>query len=216
VQWRPARLVLRRRAGVAGRLLLLVAVLLTLLVPAIAHADGTTFYVSLDGNDRNSGTSPSRPWRTPDRVSAQQYRPGDRILFEGGKTFKGGLRFDGGSRGTAEAPISIGSYGIGQEQVGGREVGIVADPLLASPGGGGTIGNPDLLGTLSAYQLQEGSPALDAGIDLAAELGVAVAPSDFFGSAVPQHGGYDIGASELQGQVSALNGSSPADATRAP
>jgi hypothetical protein len=100
----------------------------------------------------------------------------------------------------------------GQEQVGGREVGIVADPLLARPGGGGTIGNPDLLATLSAYQLQDGSPAVDAGIDLAAELGLSVAPRDFFGGLVPQQGGFDVGASELQRQDTALD---PASATAA-
>jgi hypothetical protein len=93
---------------------------------------------------------------------------------------------------------------------------ILVATLLASPGGGGTIGNPDLLGTLSAYQLREGSPAVDAGIDLAGELGLAVAPRDFFGGAVPQHGGYDVGASEHQGPESALDLAEPAGMMQAP
>jgi hypothetical protein len=89
----------------------------------------------------------------------------------------------------------------GQEQIGGREVGLVADPLLALPGGGGTIGAPDLLGSLAAYQLQDGSPAIDAGIDLGAELGIATGSRDFFGRAAPQQGGYDVGAAELGEQL---------------
>jgi len=51
---------------------------------------------------------------------------------------------------------------------------------------------------LSAYQPGDGSPAIDAGIDLAADLGISTGSRDFFGSPVPQHGGYDVGAVEIK------------------
>jgi hypothetical protein len=102
----------------------------------------------------------------------------------------------------------------GQEQVGGRDVGLAADPLLALPGGGGTIGAPGLLATLAAYQLQDGSPAIDAGIDLGAELGIATGSRDFFGRAVPQQGGYDVGAAELGEQPAGDDGVTLGEAGR--
>jgi hypothetical protein len=142
------------------------------------------------------------------------------LLFQGNVYYPSGdaFRIVWGSRALGDLAAWRGE--AGQEQVSGREVGIVADPLLAQPGGGGTIGNPDLLGTLSAYQLQDSSPAVDAGIDLAAELGVSVAPRDFFGSLVPQQSGFDVGASELQRGEAALDlsaaSSSPTAAASSP
>src|SRR5688500_6573423 len=49
----------------------------------------TTYYVSPTGNDSNAGTSSSKPWKTLQRVNAQNFSPGTSILFQGGKTFTG-------------------------------------------------------------------------------------------------------------------------------
>src|SRR5205807_1096958 len=46
----------------------------------------------------------------------------------------------------------------GQEMIGGAKAGFSLDPKLASAGNGGTFNNADLLGNLSAYKLQSGSP----------------------------------------------------------
>jgi hypothetical protein len=80
----------------------------------------TTYYVSTAGNDSNSGTSPSSPWRTITKVNAGHYQAGDRILFEGGQIFSGSLSFTASSwSATAAAahPVTIGSYGSGSATI---------------------------------------------------------------------------------------------------
>ena len=46
-----------------------------------------SYYVSPLGDDAADGRSPQTAWRTIDRVNGKNWNPGDRILFEGGKTF---------------------------------------------------------------------------------------------------------------------------------
>lgn len=84
-----------------------------------------------------------------------------------------------------------------QERVSGTVVAKNVNPLLTSPGGGGTIGNADLLETsLTAYKLQAGSPLIDAGLNLPALFGTSTGPRDFYGDSIPQNGAFDIGADE--------------------
>lgn len=73
-----------------------------------------TFYVGGNGDDRADGRSPSRPWRTLDRVSAQELRPGDRVLLEGGQEFSGQLLVGPDDAGDPGRPVEIGSYGAGR------------------------------------------------------------------------------------------------------
>ena len=84
----------------------------------------------------------------------------------------------------------------GHEEMGGTAVGLAADPRLADPGGGPTLGDADLLETLSAYQVQAGSPLIDAGRDLSTALGLAGELTDYYGGPVPQGAAWDIGAHE--------------------
>jgi Right handed beta helix region len=84
---------------------------------AASTARATDYYVSALGDDANAGTSPADAWLTVQRVNNGQYNPGDRILFEGGKTFGGNLYLDGSDAGTPDAPITIGSYGIGRATI---------------------------------------------------------------------------------------------------
>ena len=104
------------------------------------------------------------------------------------------VTWDGRSHGSLEAWRAA----SGQETVGGRSVGLAADPALAAPGRGGTIGDARRLGSLSAYRLRAGSAAIDAGTDLAAALGAPPASSDFYGAPV-RGGGRTIGAAEAPG-----------------
>jgi hypothetical protein len=84
-----------------------------------------------------------------------------------------------------------------QERVSGTIVAKNVNPLLTSPGGGGTIGNADLLETaLTAYKLQAGSPLIDAGLNLPSLFGTSVGSRDFYGDSIPQNGAFDIGADE--------------------
>src|SRR3954451_22737658 len=114
------------------RALVTLICLLTLLVAAPAWAD--TYYVSAAGDDGNAGTSHEYPWRTPARVSAADLAPGDRVLFEGGSTFRGGVHLDAADAGTAAAPVVIGSYGSGRATLAPTE-----QPGLYAEGMGGLV-----------------------------------------------------------------------------
>ncbi|MFC5532034.1 right-handed parallel beta-helix repeat-containing protein [Cohnella yongneupensis] len=83
------------------------------------------YYVSLNGEDRNSGKSPQEAWSTIDRVNEEKYNSGDRILFEGGKSFAGTVRIKDV---TAEEPVVICSFGDDRALIdGGAGSGIVVD-----------------------------------------------------------------------------------------
>jgi hypothetical protein len=80
------------------------------------------------GKDRNDGKSPERPWKTLDKVNAQTYGPGARILFRAGQAWKGQLHPKGS--GSREAPIVVGRYGEGARPLidgGGSEAAILLE-----------------------------------------------------------------------------------------
>ena len=88
----------------------------------------------------------------------------------------------------------------GNERRDATETGIVADPQLAGAGAGGTV-YPQAPGELTAYRLTPGSPAIDAGLDLASRFGVDKGPTDYWG-APSLSGSYgDIGANEYAGST---------------
>lgn len=64
------------------------------------------------GNDQNPGTTMIRPLRTLEKASALDLQPGDAILLAAGHTFPGSLILQN-VRGTAERPVTIGSYAWG-------------------------------------------------------------------------------------------------------
>jgi parallel beta-helix repeat protein len=73
---------------------------------------GTTFYVdSAAGNDSNNGTGEATAWRTVSKVSNATLAAGDRVLFKRGGVWAGPLTLS--KAGTADRPITIGSYGSG-------------------------------------------------------------------------------------------------------
>ncbi len=81
-----------------------------LLVPSRIYA--STFYVNANaGNDSNSGTSPSAPWKTLQKVNERRYKSGDRILLRAGCRWVGHLALS--SSGSEGAPILIDRYGEG-------------------------------------------------------------------------------------------------------
>ena len=79
----------------------------SLSLPALQARD--TFYVSASsGRDSNDGRSSQSPWQSLDKVNAAAVRPGDRILFKRGDTWRGQLRPQSGQAG---APITYAAYG---------------------------------------------------------------------------------------------------------
>lgn len=70
---------------------------------------------SITGDDSNSGTSPSRAWKTLDRLNKQEFKPGDKILFKSGTEYIGSFSPKG--NGTDEAPILVDKYGKGENPI---------------------------------------------------------------------------------------------------
>lgn len=85
--------------------------------------------------------------------------------------------------------------------------GYTVDPQLNNPGNAGTIG-VGKFSTLTNYQLQAGSPMIDAGFNLAGLWGYQVGKVDFNISNIPNGNGYDIGACEslLGGSAGIISG----------
>ncbi|MEV0994202.1 NosD domain-containing protein [Nonomuraea sp. NPDC050202] len=97
--------------------LLSVAVLASLLpaVPsaAAAHAGaGTTYYVdSRAGDDAADGTSAATAWKSLEKVTAAELKPGDTVAVKRGGSFTGPFTLE--ASGTAARPITIKAYGSG-------------------------------------------------------------------------------------------------------
>jgi hypothetical protein len=114
------------------------------------------------------------------------------------------VHFQGNNYWSSSGALQVAGYpsldawrtATGQERLGTTPVGWNLDPMLVSPGGGGTVGNPYLLNTLQAYRLQAGSPLIDAGLDLPALFGINPGPIDFYAVPIPQGGILDVGAAE--------------------
>ncbi|MEV5410437.1 hypothetical protein AB0K60_16550 [Thermopolyspora sp. NPDC052614] len=89
--------------------------------PQAAAAAGRTFYVdSAKGSDAAAGTSPATAWRSLDKANEVDLKPGDRLLFKRGGSWKGTLTIS--ARGTANRRITIGAYGTGpRPKISGRD-----------------------------------------------------------------------------------------------
>ena len=76
---------------------------------AVGQVDASKiYYVSNDGKDSASGSSPQEAWATVLRVNQETFSPGDAILFRAGDTFSpANLTFKWPSSGTPDQPIVI-------------------------------------------------------------------------------------------------------------
>jgi hypothetical protein len=84
----------------------------------------------------------------------------------------------------------------GQEKIGDTVVGRYVDPLLRKDEPG-LLTDPTKLASLTAYLLQAGSPAINAGLDLKERFGLDPGVRDFYGNKLPQNGKFDVGAHEF-------------------
>lgn len=79
---------------------------------SLENRASATFYVdSVYGNDNNSGTSASFPFKTLSKVSSKYYQKGDKILFKKGTSYTGTLTIKG--HGEEDSEIYVGTYGQG-------------------------------------------------------------------------------------------------------
>ena len=104
--------------------------------------------------------------------------------------------------GTMYTSLAAWRSASGLETFAGAPTGVQADPLLKNPGGEVALTDPALLVTLTGYEINVGSPALNAGIDLASK-GISGGSRDYFGNGLPT-GVFDIGAHE-RSSVDPLN-----------
>src|SRR4051812_23313919 len=72
----------------------------------------STYYVSSSGNDGKSGTSTGSAWRTISRVNKQTLKSGDKVLFQGGKSFSGALVVN-----SNEGGVTFSTYGSGRATI---------------------------------------------------------------------------------------------------
>ncbi len=79
-----------------------------------ALSSGRTFYIDNEtGNDDNIGTIRGKAWASLEKVNAQIFQPGDRILFKAGTVYTGQLKPQGS--GAEGKPIIVDMYGVGNK-----------------------------------------------------------------------------------------------------
>lgn len=94
--------------------------------------------------------------------------------------------------GTQYGSLASFRTGSGKESLSGLPTGISGNGLIPTAGTETNLTDPELLSTLSAHKIPQGSPLVDAGVDLALSPGSV----DFYSNPVPQGMGYDIGFHE--------------------
>jgi len=86
------------------------------------------YYISIDGDDENSGTSLKKPWETIQKLNEIDLSPGTKVLFEGGKIYRGIIQLTSEDKGTYNKRTSISSYGKGRATIdGGKNSGLIAE-----------------------------------------------------------------------------------------
>jgi hypothetical protein len=88
----------------------------------ISGITGTVYYVSPNGNDDASGTSPENAWKTLAKVSGANLSSGDAVLFERGAEFRGTI--------TGKAGVTYSAYGTGAKPIINGSLKNYADPSL--------------------------------------------------------------------------------------
>jgi hypothetical protein len=127
------------------------------------------------------------------------------VLFQGNDYWPGAGAFSIKWGATTYSNLASWRTATGLEKLGTTNTGFSVDPMLNNPGGGGTIGNSDLLTNLTAYQSQTYSPIRDAGLNLTSLFAINQGTLDFFGNSIPSGLGLDLGAHEAKVQVTIMS-----------
>ena len=85
-------------------------------------AIGSTYYISAEGDDSDSGLAEGKAWLSIDRINKQDFEPGDRILFRGGDTFQGTISLTAEDAGTVSSRLIVSSFGEGRALISGVEL----------------------------------------------------------------------------------------------
>ena len=85
------------------------------------------YFVGATGNDSNPGTK-TAPWQSIAKINETDFKPGDQVLFEGGKIFPGTINLETTDSGTYNNKVVITSYGAGRATIdAGNDDGLVAN-----------------------------------------------------------------------------------------
>ena len=146
--------------------------ILCLLFTSLTYAQ-QTYYISSSGNDANSGTSESRPWKSMAKINSVSFGPGDKILFKRGDRW--GQELLPRSSGSPGKSIVIGAYGSGNKPIIAPTSGpyavnvrirsyILIENLhvIAPPKGHGIALRGDARGNEVRYCLVEGNKSNDS------------------------------------------------------
>jgi len=119
------------------------------------------------------------------------------LLLQNNAYWSSGAAFKIVWAGTTYTSLEAWRTATGQEIYNGVNTGLTVNPLVANPGGGGIVGDPNALESLTAYRLQTGSPLVNTGLALSVSpFNWNVGTRDFYGNPLPRGAGYDIGAHE--------------------
>lgn len=116
------------------------------------------------------------------------------LLFTGNDYFTSGT-FSITWNSTGYSSFSTWQTATSQEKISGSNVGLTSNPLLQSPGSGGTVGGyaPP---APTAYDLLATSPMIGVGLNLTTQFSINPGTQDFYGNAIPEGSGtgYPVGA----------------------
>ncbi len=102
------------------------------------------YYISLFGDDTNSGRSHIEPWQSINRINVTKLQPNDSVWFEANQIFKGNLYLTGTDIEAKDELITFGSYGDGRATIdAGTGYGFFAKNRAAV-----RIGNLNFVGSL--------------------------------------------------------------------
>ena len=161
---------------------------------------GNTFY-----NDENSSVDIETP-------GVNNVIFANNIFISGGDTIAKGLfrskslKFINNCYWSPKGTFNIEGYktlaqwrnATGQELYMGKETGIFADPLFATNSLDSSGTGNNIPAGVSAYKLSANSPLINAGMKIIELKDIGIPAVDFFGNAVPQSKGIDIGAHEFK------------------
>ncbi|MFF2318984.1 hypothetical protein ACFVTE_22280 [Arthrobacter sp. NPDC058097] len=99
------------RAAAALAAVLLLVLLAGCVSTTNPATPSTHYYVSAEGSDTNSGTSPDSPWQSLMKVNETAFKPGETLSFRKGDEWIGNVVLD--ESGTAASAIRLNGYGNG-------------------------------------------------------------------------------------------------------
>src|SRR5207244_3203139 len=79
---------------------------IAVLLIASGNLYAADYYVSASGNDGSSGLSATAPWKTVAKVNTKTFNAGDRLFFQRGGTYNGGLILN-------QSSLTVDAYGSG-------------------------------------------------------------------------------------------------------